>query len=90
MILEDRVQRDPALKRLLGPPGHELTCDQCFEKLDEYVELEAAGADAEARVSGMRAHLDGCPACEEDYESLRDLVTADVPDDDPANGGSSG
>jgi hypothetical protein len=22
----------------------------------------------------MRAHLDGCPACEEDYRSLRDLV----------------
>jgi hypothetical protein len=29
----------------------------------------------EARIPGMRAHLDGCPACAEDFASLRDLVT---------------
>ena len=25
---------------------------------------------------GLRAHLDGCPACREEHESLRALVTA--------------
>jgi hypothetical protein len=54
-----------------------VTCDQCFELLDEYVDLEAAGRDAEARIPGMRAHLDGCPACNEDHDSLRALVAAD-------------
>jgi hypothetical protein len=63
---------DPALERLLGPAGPEIGCDECFERLDEYAELPAA--DAEARVPGMRAHLDGCPACREDYESLRALI----------------
>lgn len=29
---------------------------------------------ADVRVPGMRAHLDGCPACAEDFRSLRDLV----------------
>jgi hypothetical protein len=43
--------------------------------LDEYVDLEAAGADADAQIPGMRAHLDGCPACREDHESLRALVS---------------
>ena len=71
-------QHDAALERLLGPTGHELTCDQCFEMLDEYVDLEAAGSDADARVPGMRAHLDGCPACREEHESLRALVSADA------------
>ena len=52
MISEDRVQRDPALKRLLGPPGDELTCEQCFEMLDEYVDLDAGGIGAESRVPG--------------------------------------
>jgi len=28
-------------------------------------------------VQGMAAHLVGCPACREDYESLRALVGAD-------------
>jgi hypothetical protein len=60
--------------KLLGPSGPEVSCEECFELLDEYVELELAGADADARLPGMREHLQGCPACHEDHESLRDLV----------------
>ena len=67
---------DP-LERLLGPTDYEVSCEQCFELLDEYVELELAGADADARIPGLRAHLDGCPACREDHESLRALVGAE-------------
>jgi hypothetical protein len=63
--------------RLLGPAGPELSCEQCFEKLDRYVELELAGADADAVVPGMRAHLEGCSACEEDRQSLRALLASE-------------
>ena len=59
---------------LVGPPGPELTCEECFEKLDEYVELTLAAAPADERLPGMRAHLEGCPACEEDYRSLLEFV----------------
>ncbi len=65
---------DNTIKRLLGPAGPEVTCEECFELLDEYVDLELDGADADARLPGLRAHLEGCPACHEDHESLRDLV----------------
>ena len=65
------------LKALLGPEGPELTCDQCFAELDRYVELELSGADADSAVPGMRAHLEGCGACNEDHESLRTLVEAE-------------
>jgi hypothetical protein len=58
------------LARILGPAEPEVTCQQCFQALDRYVELELAGADAEAAVPGLRAHLDGCPACSEDHDSL--------------------
>ena len=73
-MTEADITRDQTLKRLLGPPGAQLTCEQCFEQLDEYVDLELAGRDAEEEVPGMRAHLEGCPACREDHESLRELV----------------
>ena len=63
-----------ALRRLLGPAGPEVGCDECFEQLDQYVELELAGRDAEAAIPGLRAHLAGCPACREDHESLLALV----------------
>ncbi len=66
---------DVLLRRLLGPAEPELTCEQCFAKLDRYVELEVAGSDADSEVPGMRAHLEGCPACGEDHTSLRDYVS---------------
>jgi hypothetical protein len=65
------------LGRVLGPDAPEIGCDECFELLDQYVELEVGGRDADAELPGLRAHLDGCPACREEHESLRALVTAD-------------
>jgi hypothetical protein len=62
------------LDRLLGPAGTDVGCEVCFDELDRYVELELAGADAEAAVPGMRAHLEGCPACGEEHDSLLALV----------------
>jgi hypothetical protein len=67
------------LKRLLGSADPEVLCDECFEKLDVYVELEFQGAPADDRVPGMRAHLEGCPACQEEYASLRALVEKGEP-----------
>jgi hypothetical protein len=68
-------ERERLLGRLLGPAGPEVTCEQCFEELDRYVEAELAGADPDAAVPGLRAHLDGCPACREDHDSLLAYVS---------------
>jgi len=75
MNMRDSDQpRAQLLNRLLGPAGPELTCDECFELLDVYVEAEVAAENAEVAVPGMRAHLEGCPACAEEHESLRALA----------------
>jgi hypothetical protein len=71
----DPMSRDDRLARVLGPPGPELTCEQCFDELDRYVELELPGRDADEAIPGMRAHLEGCPACREDRDSLLALVS---------------
>jgi len=65
---------DDTTKRLLGPDRPELMCDECFERVDEYVDLELRGAAADEELPGMRPHLEGCPACREEYESLRELA----------------
>ena len=62
------------LRRLFGPSAQEVMCEACFELLDTYVESELAGNDADRRLPGMRAHFQGCPACYEEHESLRDFV----------------
>ncbi|HEY0318876.1 MAG TPA: hypothetical protein VGC49_11375 [Solirubrobacterales bacterium] len=74
---EDKPDPARLLARALGPAGPELTCEQCFEELDRYVELERTGSDADAAVPGMRAHLQGCPACDEDHRSLLALLDSE-------------
>ena len=73
------TQPDPkqALARLLGPAQPEVGCEACFEALDRYVELELGGEDVDAAIPGLRAHLDGCPACREEHDSLRALVSGE-------------
>jgi anti-sigma factor RsiW len=68
------TRRDFALAQLIGPDGPELGCDECFDLVDVYVDTELAGEDADAAIPGMREHLAGCPACAEEYQSLRDLA----------------
>ena len=64
-------------ERLLGPTDPELSCEECFDALDVYVERElagAAGAKAGTEMPAMRAHLAGCSACRDDYDSLLALL----------------
>ena len=75
--MNDHPELTQALGRLLGPAGPEVSCEACFEQLDQYVDLQAAGADADAALPGFRAHLDGCPACREEHESLHALVSGE-------------
>jgi hypothetical protein len=66
------------LSALLGPEGPELSCEECFAELDRYVELELSDANADAAVPGMRSHLQGCGACNEDHQSLHALLEAEI------------
>jgi hypothetical protein len=77
---------DRLLGRLLGPEGPEVSCEECFERLDEYVDAELAhgAGEADRRLPGMGAHLEGCPACREDHESLLALASQAEPPRPPS------
>ena len=80
MTILSRTDHNHVLALLVGPAAEpELTCEQCFDLLDRYVDLELVKADADREVPGMRSHLEGCPACDEDHESL--LAFAALPSD---------
>ena len=72
--MTERPDMHETLGRLLGPADPEVGCDTCFEELDRYVELEVAGENADAAIPGLAAHLQGCPACHEEHESLLAFV----------------
>lgn len=77
MSPSEHLDRNRLLAHLLGPAEPEVTCEECFEQLDRYVDLELAGADADSAIPGLRPHLEGCPACREDHDSLRTFLSTD-------------
>jgi len=50
----DKADAERLLARALGPADPELSCEQCFEVLDRYIELELADSMLPRR----------CRACE--------------------------
>jgi hypothetical protein len=73
MSIDDYKRKEP-IERLLGPTGYQLDCQECFELVNEYAELELVGIEAVTLIPGLRTHLDKCSACNEDHESLRALL----------------
>jgi hypothetical protein len=67
-----------AIARLTVPTEPYLSCDDCFERADSYVEALVHGA-APAYDPAMRTHLAACPACAEEVESLLELAGEDEP-----------
>jgi hypothetical protein len=70
---QDELQDEVIVKflRILeNVRDEEMTCDEMFTRLDEFVETEVQSHDAEKLMPLLREHLDMCPDCDEEYEAL--------------------
>jgi hypothetical protein len=54
--------------------AEDLSCEEIYSKLDEYVECEVDCKDAAHVMPLIREHLDICSECCEEYEALLDVV----------------
>ena len=50
--------------------AEEITCDDMFAQLDEFVEHNFHGRDVEKIAPLLREHLDICSECHEEYAAL--------------------
>ena len=71
-------QPDPAMKERLGALAtrdqHEISCDEVFVVLDQFTEAVHRGENVLLLMPLVRQHLDVCPACREEYETLLRLL----------------
>jgi hypothetical protein len=68
----DRVLTPAAVDALLLDTTPWLSCEDCFERMDTYV--EALADDPSHRDPAMSVHLRGCPACAEEADTLLELL----------------
>lgn len=52
----------------------ELTCDEVFALLDQFVELAAQGEDVAQLMPLVKQHLDMCEDCRDEYKVLENIV----------------
>ncbi len=60
----------------------DMSCEQVFSRLDEYVEKELDGQDVEQLMPLLREHFDLCPECCEEYEALLSMLEKSARDQD--------
>jgi hypothetical protein len=67
---------DRLVAALITDTSPYLSCDECFGRLDEYVDRRVRGEQHPD--PAMDAHLRGCAACHEEAETLLELVAEDA------------
>jgi hypothetical protein len=68
MTRDGRRLSTAAVQRLTTDAEPWLSCDDCFDQVDEFIDLVLSGSAA--LPAEMQAHLRGCSACEEEARSL--------------------
>jgi hypothetical protein len=67
----DRFER--WLQNIYNTQDEEISCSECFDLVSHFVDVELAGGDALGKMPKVKQHLDQCPACRAEYETLRDF-----------------
>lgn len=69
-----RYQPDPMMQKMLQSLAmtgeHEISCDEVYAVLDQFVEAVRRGENPLIFMPLVRQHLDMCPDCREEYEAL--------------------
>jgi len=49
---------------------HEIGCEECFQQLDQFVDMKLAGKNAAEAMPLVQDHLERCGDCREEFEAL--------------------
>ena len=70
-MAELEVERLKGLVRaIVTTRPDEIGCDECFEQLDRFVEMELAGKNPAEALPLVEDHLSRCRDCREEFEAL--------------------
>ena len=62
------------LQSALKTEEYEITCLECFNMLDQYADLLLEGANPDSIMPTVRQHLNHCPTCTQEFETLMTML----------------
>ena len=71
------------VQTVLDTTENEISCDECFEVLDEYVDLLESGQDPTLVLPNIEQHLSVCHCCHTELEALITAVKLAVEENTP-------
>ncbi|MGI9519558.1 MAG: hypothetical protein ACR2NP_21075 [Pirellulaceae bacterium] len=73
MTLSDK-QLNILMQIVEGTTPDSIDCDGCFGRIAEFVELELAHKSIPDAMEVVRNHLNNCPCCQDEFNSLLDAL----------------
>lgn len=67
---------DKLLRAIAETRETEIGCEECFERMDYFAEMEVSGLDAGTLMPLVRDHLSKCEDCRETFEALMRAMRA--------------
>ena len=58
------------VQEIMSTHSDEISCGECFELMDRFVEMELAGKKAAEAMPLVQDHLDRCGNCREEFKAL--------------------
>ena len=72
--MANKQQLKLIIQSALETKENEITCQECFDLLDEYTDLIVGGAAPCQVMDIMRQHLKNCPDCTKLFESVLTFI----------------
>jgi hypothetical protein len=73
------------IRQIYATRDEELDCDELFELVSKYVDMEIAGERTKPHFSEVEHHLSQCPRCYDLYLALRDAALLESQHTEPSS-----
>ena len=64
------MELNAMIRAIFSSQKDELTCEECFDRLDEFVEVVLNGKPRNEGIGLVEDHLEKCMDCREEFELL--------------------
>ncbi|MBN1312827.1 MAG: hypothetical protein JXB30_15540 [Anaerolineae bacterium] len=66
------------MRTIFSAEDDDITCGECYEHIDEYVDMLRAGEDAATVLPKVKAHLEQCPCCKMEFQAFVAILEAET------------
>jgi len=65
------------VKTIFAAQEDDITCDECYAHIDQYVDMLRAGQDPAQVLPQVKSHLEQCRCCAWEFQALIDILEAE-------------